>query len=138
VATTSETLRSVPLFQGMTDRAIGAIEGLAEEAGFPRGAELTRQGAPGESFIVIVTGRASVVVDGRQVRQLGAGEYLGEISLVDGGPRTATVTAIEDIEALIVPRASFERLIDEFPAVRLEVMTALTRRIRSSAPALSD
>ena len=89
-------------------------------------------------YVVIVTGRASVDVDGQGIRELGAGEYLGEISLIDGGPRTATVTAIESIEALVLPRVAFDRLIDEFPAVRMDVLAALARRIRERAPALSD
>ena len=77
-------------------------------------------------------------VDGHRIRELGAGEYLGEISLIDGGPRTATVTAIESIQALVLPRVAFDRLIDEFPAVRMDVLAALARRIRERAPALSD
>ena len=138
MATTAEVLRSVPLFEGMTDHAIATIAGVAEELEYPAGAELTRQGYPGESFIVIVTGRALVEVDGHRVRELGAGEYLGEISLIDGGPRTATVSAIEAIQALVLPRVAFERLIDEFPVVRTDVLAALTRRIRERAPAISD
>lgn len=138
LATRSEVLRSVPLFQGMTDRAIEAIAGLAEDAEFPAGAELTREGSPGDSFVVIVTGRATVDVGGRQVRELSAGEYLGEISLIDGGPRTATVTATEPIQALIVPRVGFEKLMNDYPVVRLDVLNALTHRIRESTPALSD
>jgi len=138
MATTVEVLRSVPLFEGMSDDAVATIAGVAEELVYPAGSELTREGYPGESFIVIVTGRASVDVDGQRIRELGAGEYLGEISLIDGGPRTATVTAIESIEALVLPRVAFDRLIDEFPGVRMDVLAALTRRIRERAPALSD
>jgi len=138
VATTAEVLRSVPLFEGMTDDAIATIVGVAEELEYPAGAELTRQGYPGESFIVIVTGRALVEVDGQRIRELGAGEYLGEISLIDGGPRTATVSAIESIQALVLPRVAFDHLIDAFPVVRADVLAALTRRIRERAPALSD
>ncbi len=138
MATRSEVLRSVPLFEGMTDRAIEAIADLAEDAVFPAGAELTRQGTPGESFIVLVTGRASVEIDGLSVRELVAGEYLGEISLIDGGPRTATVTAIEPIEALIIPRVGFETLINDYAVVRMDVLNALTMRIRERTPAVSD
>jgi len=138
MATTAEVLRSVPLFEGMTDRAVEAIAGLAEEVEFPAGSEMTREGYPGESFIVILAGRATVDVDGRRVRDLSGGDYLGEISLIDGGPRTATVTATESVQALIVPRVGFDRLMDEHPAVRLEVLTSLTQRIRQQAPALSD
>jgi CRP/FNR family transcriptional regulator, cyclic AMP receptor protein len=138
LATKSEVLRSVPLFQGMTDRAIEAIGYLALNTTFARGAVITQEGAPGDSFIVIVTGRANVDVGGRQVRELSAGEYLGEISLIDGGPRTATVTAVEPIEALVITRTGFEQLMGDFPAVRLDVLTALTQRIRERTPALSD
>ena len=59
MATTAEVLRSVPLFEGMTDDAVATIAGVAEELVYPAGSELTREGYPGESFIVIVTGRAS-------------------------------------------------------------------------------
>ena len=104
MATTAEVLRSVPLFEGMTDRAVEAIAGLAEEVEFPAGSEMTREGYPGESFIVILAGRATVDVDGRRVRDLSGGDYLGEISLIDGGPRTATVTATESVQALIEGR----------------------------------
>jgi CRP/FNR family cyclic AMP-dependent transcriptional regulator len=136
--TVPEVLRSIPLFQGMTDRAIDAIAGLAEDASFPTGAELTREGEPGESFIVIVDGRASVEIGGRRVRELAAGDYLGEISLIDGRPRTATVTALEPITALLVPRAGFERLMDDYPSVRLDVLNALTSRLRERTPTVSD
>ena len=107
MATTTEVLRSIPLFQGMTDTAIEAIADLAEDASFPTGSELTREGEPGESFIVIVVGRASVEIGTHTVRELVAGDYLGEISLIDGRPRTATVVALEPVTALIVPRAPF-------------------------------
>jgi CRP/FNR family cyclic AMP-dependent transcriptional regulator len=138
MATTVEVLRSIPLFQGMTDTAVEAIAGLTEEASYPSGSELTREGDPGESFIVIVAGRAAVQIGTRTVRELGAGDYLGEISLIDGRPRTATVTALEPITALIVPRTGFERLINDYPSVRLDVLNALTGRLREIAPADTD
>ena len=69
---------------------------------------------------------------------MSAGEFLGEISLIDHGPRTATVTATEPIDALVVHSDDFYRLINDFPAVRLAVLTALTQRIRRRRPAISD
>jgi CRP/FNR family cyclic AMP-dependent transcriptional regulator len=136
--TPSDVLRAVPLFHGMTDTAVGAIAELATEEAFPAGAVLVRQGEPGETFIVIASGSASVETGGRQVRTLAAGDFLGEISLIDGGPRTATVTAIEPIAALVIQRAGFERLMSDFPVIRLDVLEALTKRIRERAPAVSD
>jgi CRP/FNR family cyclic AMP-dependent transcriptional regulator len=135
---TAELLRSVPLFTGMTDAAIDSIGGLAREVDFATGDELVRQGDNGDSFLVIVAGRARVVQNGDTLRELGLGDYLGEIALIDGGPRTATVTAIEPVRALVVERSDFRRLIDDFSAVRFHVLTALTQRIRREAPSPVD
>ena len=138
MTTTSDFLRSVPLFEGMTDRSIDAIARLTEDATFPAGAVLVEEGRPGDTFIVIVDGRATVDKGGARIRELAAGDFLGEISLIDGGPRTATVTAIEAIQALVIRHDGFDRLMDEFPAVRLEILTALTQRLRTRTPAISD
>jgi CRP-like cAMP-binding protein len=135
---TAELLRSVPLFTGMTDAAIDSIGGLAREVDFASGEELVRQGEEGDSFLVIVEGRARVVQNGDTLRELGPGDYLGEIALIDGGPRTATVTAIEPVRTLVVERSEFRRLIDDFSAVRFHVLTALTQRIRREAPSPVD
>lgn len=135
---TSDVLRSVPLFQGMTDRSVEAIERLVEETVYPSGSALVRQGDPGDSFIVIVTGRATVDRGGQPIRELSGGDFLGEISLIDGGPRTATVTAIEPIGALVIQRDGFDRLMNEYPPVRLEILTALTQRLRARTQEISD
>ena len=136
--TRSDVLRRVPLFYGMTDTAVDAIAGLATEESYRPGTTLVRQGEPGETFIVIATGSASVEAGGVTVRTLGVGDFLGEISLIDGGPRTATVTALEPVEALVISRDGFERLMADFPVIRLDVLQALTQRIRERAPEVSD
>ena len=134
----ADLLRSVPLFTGMTDSAIQSVGGLAHEIRFAAGEDLVREGDEGDSFLVIVEGRARVVQNGDTLRDLGPGDYLGEIALIDGGPRTATVTALEPIRALVVERSDFRRLIDDFSAVRFHVLTALTQRIRREAPSAGD
>lgn len=131
-------LRSVPLFGGMTDRSIDSIAAFAIPTSFPDGQVLAREGDPGDSFIVIVTGSATVDQGGTHLRVLGAGDFLGEISLVDGGPRTATVIATAPIEALVIDRAGFSRLMDEFPVVRLEIVSALAQRIRQHGSSALD
>lgn len=127
-----DLLRLVPLFNGMSDRSFEAIAGLANEADFAAGDELVRQGAPGETFLIIVTGRAKVVRDGKTLRELGPGDFLGEISLVDGSPRTATVTALDPIHAFVIGRPGFLELIERLPALRYDVLNALTQRIRAT------
>ncbi len=130
---TAEMLRTVPLFSGMTDRSFEAIAALASGVTFDAGQELVRQGDPGEDFFIITSGRARVERDGGLLRDLGPGDFLGEISLVDGSPRTATVVALEPIRALTIQRAGFLDLIERIPVLRLEVLNALTERIRATA-----
>lgn len=136
--TTIDTLRSIPLFQGMSDRSIEAIDSLAMPITFAPGEALVREGEPGDSFVIIVDGAASVTKGGSALRSLGAGDFLGEISLLDGGVRTATVTATSEVHGLTVDRDGFRRLMDEFPVVRLDIVMALTQRLRTRAPEISD
>ena len=135
--TTTDVLRDVPLFSGMTDRAIDAIAGLTTETTFGDGEAIVREGEPGETFVVLTSGSAQVERKGQSIATLGSGDFLGEISLIDGGERTATVTARGPVTALIVQRVEFRRLMDEFGAVRYEILSALTRRIRRDATASS-
>ena len=132
---TADLLRLVPLFNGMTDRSFEAIAALASEARFAAGDELVRQGEPGTAFYIIVSGRARVDRDGGGMRKLGPGDFLGEIGLVDGSPRTATVTALEAIRALTVNRDDFLDLLERLPVFRLEILNALTQRIRATGGA---
>ena len=133
-----DVLRSVPLFQGMTEASIDSIGRLTSPAGFGAGDVLVREGDPGDSFIIIVSGRAVVDQGGQRIREMSSGAFLGEISLIDHGPRTATVTAVEPIDALVVGADDFGRLMNDYPAVRLGVLMALTQRIRRQAAAISD
>ena len=134
----ADALREIPLFKACSDRSIEIIAGIVRETTFPDGAVLVREGDPGDSLIVIRRGSATVDQGGTTVRRLGSGDFLGEIALIDGRPRTATVVAAEPIDALVVDRAGFSRLMDEFPVIRLDLVTALTDRLRSRGPAPTD
>lgn len=123
------------MFAGMTDRSFDAIAGLASEVAFAAGDDIVRQGEPGTGFFIIVTGRAQVVRDGDVLRELGPGDFLGEIALVDGNPRTATVTALEPIDGLTVDRTDFLDLFERLPVFRLDILNALTQRIRATGGA---
>jgi CRP/FNR family transcriptional regulator, cyclic AMP receptor protein len=123
-------LANVPLFQGMTESARDAVAGLAQETHFDDGDDVTREGDEGDAFYVIVDGRLVVSRNGMTLRELGPGDFLGEISLVDGRPRTATVTATGPVKALVIRRPEFLELMDRYGAVRLGVLMALTERVR--------
>jgi CRP-like cAMP-binding protein len=135
---TADSIRVIPLFRGSSDRTIEIISGIVREKRFPAGATLTREGETGDSLIILRSGSATVEQAGRTIRRLGTGDFLGEIALIDGRPRTATVTATEPIEAFVVDRAGFAELMDEFPVIRYDLVSALTDRLRERGPALSD
>ena len=124
-------LKGVPLFQGMTEQSLEAVAGLANEIQFVDGQEVTVEGEPGDSFFVIVDGRLRVSRHGATVRDLGPGDFLGEISLIDGRPRSATTVAIGPVDALVIERPAFQELMEKFGAIRLGILMALSDRIRN-------
>lgn len=132
---TADLLRLVPLFAGMTDRSFEAIATVAADVSFEEGDDLVRQGEAGTAFFIIVRGRARVDRDGSTIRELGPGDFLGEIALIDGSPRTATVTALEPIAAVTIKRSDFLDLVERQPVFRLEMLNALTQRIRATGSA---
>ena len=93
----------------------------------PKGRVLTREGELGREFVVLVDGGAEVTRDGRRVNLLGAGDFLGEIALISGGPATATVTTTSDSDILILTARSFARVTKEMPSVQESVLKALER-----------
>jgi CRP/FNR family cyclic AMP-dependent transcriptional regulator len=124
-------LKSVPLFQGMTQQSLEAVAGLASEIQFADGQAVTVEGEPGDSFYVIVGGQLRVSRHGKTIRDLGPGDFLGEISLIDGRPRSASTVAIGPVDALVIERPAFQELMDRFGAIRLGILMALSDRIRS-------
>jgi CRP-like cAMP-binding protein len=131
-------LRNVPLFRGMPAYALETVADRASETSFEAGATVTREGEPGDTFYIVVDGRLEVSQHGSPIRELGPGDFLGEIALVDGRPRTATVTATEPVEALVIRRADFLEMIEFDSAVRLGILMALTERIRNTDPGHID
>jgi CRP-like cAMP-binding protein len=90
---------------------------------------LTREGEAGREFVVLVEGTAEVTKNGRRVNVLNAGDFLGEIALISGGPRTATVTTTTDADLLVLTARSFQRVTKEMPSVQASVLKALSDRL---------
>lgn len=124
-------LRTIPLFAGMTDRALDGVASLAEEVDFAAGDTLTVEGEPGDTLYLVLEGSVTVTRSGVSLPSLGPGDVIGEVALVDGRPRTATTAAAEPVHALVVGRQAFGDLMERFPAVRLGVMMALADRVRA-------
>ena len=125
----TELLRRAPLFANCSKRELAAISGIADEIDLKEGKELTRQGAPGREFFVLIEGTADVVRDGSKVNSLEGGDFFGEIALIHHSPRTATVKATSPVRALVITERSFKRLLDEQPEIQRKVLQALAERV---------
>lgn len=124
-------LRSVPLFAGLDTHQLERLGTLADEIDLPEGRVLMRQGESGNEMMVLVDGSVRVERDGRVIAERGPGETMGEISLIDHGERTATVTLTAPSRLLVVGHREFHSLMDEFPEVKMRVLESMARRIRS-------
>jgi len=102
----------------------------SDEVHLAAGRNLCEQGTIGREAFVIVGGKAEVRRNGRKVATLGPGDCVGELALLDHGPRTATVTAVEDIDVLVLGAREFAGLVDEVPPIAHKLLKALAARIR--------
>jgi CRP/FNR family cyclic AMP-dependent transcriptional regulator len=127
-----ELLRAVPLFVDLDERSLQAIAMLARTMDAPAGHVLMHEGEPGESFFVIVDGSVRVEQAGSPVRTMMAGGFLGEVALLEHGPRTATATCVTDCRLLSLGHFEFDRLMSTFPDIRTRVLAAMARRVRGS------
>jgi protein phosphatase len=129
-----DLLHRIPLFSGFDRRRLERLGMLADEVDVPAGKVLMRQGETGTDMMVLVRGNVSVERDGQRINTLGPGDFFGEIALVDGGPRTATVSAEEASTLLVITHRDFHSMMDEFPEVAGQVMNALANRVRTLDP----
>lgn len=128
-----ELIKRAPLFSHCTKKELAAVASEADELMLPQGRTLTKQGARGAEFIVIVDGTADVHKNGRRINRLGAGDFLGEIALISGAPRTATVTTTSETRILLLGDRSFKRLTREMPSLQASVLKALSERLQADA-----
>jgi CRP/FNR family transcriptional regulator, cyclic AMP receptor protein len=124
-----DLIRQVPLFSRLSKTELRQLAMLADEIDLREGKEMTRQGAAGREFFVLLEGTADVKKDGRKINALGPGDFFGEIALVSREPRTATVTATSQVRTLVITDRSFRRLLDESPQVKTKVMEAMASRL---------
>lgn len=124
-----ELLKRVPLFSSCSQRELAAIASLADELDLPAPRNLTREGAGGFEFIVLVEGEADVVSKGRVVNELGPGDFVGEIALVSGKPRTATVRTRGPARILVLTASGFRALMRDVPSIQDKVLAAVTARL---------
>jgi len=124
-----EMLRKVPLFEQCSRRELDEIAGVADELQLAEARELTREGARGREFFVVIDGELEVRRRARKVATLGGGDFVGEMALVTGRPRNATVTTKSTVRALVITDRAFSRLLASSPTIQLKIMKALADRV---------
>ncbi len=125
-----DLLGKVWLFERCSNRELDLLHDAATEMEFPAGKALTTQGEIGRHFMVIVEGEAEVTRDGTQIAVLGPGSFFGEMSLLDGQPRTATVTTREPTRVLMITNVAFSGALATMPSVDRKMLTVLAARLR--------
>jgi CRP-like cAMP-binding protein len=124
-----ELIKRVPLFAGCSKRELSEVGAIADELTLPEGRTLTKEGATGHEFLVLIDGSAEVRRNGRKVNTLGAGDFLGEIALVTGAPRTATVKTTTPSRMLVITARDFRTLLRNTPSMQLKVLEAVAARL---------
>ena len=125
-----ELLRRVPLFNGIDDKQLKRLGESFTDRPFSAGQELVTEGSGGVGFFVIESGQALVSVEGETRRELGPGSYFGEIALIDGGLRSATVTAVTDGKMYGMTSWQFRPLVEDNASIAWPLLEAMARRTR--------
>jgi CRP-like cAMP-binding protein len=123
-------LASVPLFAGCTTKELRDIAKATVELSLDEGKEFVTQGDVGREAFIIVEGKADVLRGGTKIAELGPGNCVGELALLDHGPRTATVVAATPLTVLVLGPREFSGLLDEVPALTHKILAALASTVR--------
>jgi len=128
----AELLGGCPLFRGIDAAGLADLADLAASVDFPAGHVIARQGEIGTGFFVVISGMVRVVRDGEVVARLGAGEFFGELSVLDRQPRNASVIADEPTSCLALASWDFEKVLLEQPALTLSILRGVATRLRDA------
>lgn len=129
-----EHLKKVPIFSGLPARELESIARSMKERVYESGAVIVKQGDPGVGFFLIADGRVEVTHDGHKIREMGAGEFFGEMALMEERVRTATVTAKEQTRCLQLVRWDFRAILGENPDIAVKMLETVVRRMREHPP----
>jgi CRP/FNR family cyclic AMP-dependent transcriptional regulator len=126
----AEALASVPLFRRCSPDELRRVGGLATELDLATGTVVCRQGTPGHEACIVVEGEAEVAIDEEVVATIGPGGFFGELALLDGGPRVATVTATKPLHLLVLNRQEFRAMVEQAPTVAWNLLEGIGSRLR--------
>lgn len=128
-----DLISRVPLFATCSKKELRLIANLADQVEWREGKTVIEQGSFGSEFFLLLEGRVSVSRDEERLRDLTAGEWMGEIALVANAPRSATVVTTSPVRALVLTRGAFLRLIEDNPSIATKVLALLGERVAAEA-----
>lgn len=126
-----DVLKELPLFAGLSKRHLRRLAAMAEEARFDPQSRIVREGYSGQAFYVILDGTVSVIRSGKGAIRLGAGDFFGEMSLLDGKERSATIEADSEVLTLVIAREDFMKALETEPTMALAILKELATRLRA-------
>ncbi|MGZ5128651.1 MAG: cyclic nucleotide-binding domain-containing protein [Actinomycetota bacterium] len=127
---TALALGGIPLFADFSKKHLNRLAAEADELSFDPGATVVKEGDLGETLFVVLEGEGKVVRGGRKVGAVLPGDFFGELSAIDGGPRSASVVAVTPLRVLRLFRRTLMSLIDDEPQVTLKLLDGIVRRVR--------
>jgi CRP-like cAMP-binding protein len=127
-----DLLGSVPLFSKLSRRDLGRLVKAGHDQSYPAGTELITHDEKGITFFVIAEGEARIELGGKEVRKVGPGDYFGEMALIDGAPRSGTVTAETDVRCFVITQWHFRPFATEHPDVAWALLEAMVKRVRDA------
>ena len=138
MTTTAEFLKQAPLFAGLTDKEIASVLATSKQRTFAEGTEIIREGhVGGAGFYLVLSGSVDVSAQGKHLATAGSGNYFGEMSLLlDDTPRTATCTATEATECLVITKWDLRGIVESHPDISMKIMSELARRLRDTTQAV--
>ena len=127
-----QLIRKIPLFKHCTARELGEIAAIADELDLKEGTELTKEGEAGREFFAIVEGTADVLMGKNRINSVRQGDFLGEIALIMGRPRTATVKATSPVRVLVITARDFRGLLEKHPEIQRKVLLSAAERLATA------
>jgi len=129
-------MKQTPIFSRMNESGLKSVLKSAVQKKSPAGAKIVEEGKGGVGFYLILAGKAEVIRNGEKLAELSEGNFFGELSVIDGAPRTADVIAMTDTFCLVITQWAMTSLIENHPEIAQGMLAELVRRLRATDEAL--
>ena len=128
----ADQLAKVPLFSSLSKKDLAKVAKASDEITIEAGRTLVEQGRTGHEFFLILDGTAVIRRNNRKLTELGPGQYFGELSILDRGPRSASVVANTDMRVLVLGQREFVGVLDSIPGMAYKMLTVMAQRLREA------